>query len=321
VEVAGKINRVLEKLMPLITPMGVISGVVFPGFFVILRPYIIFIFAVMTFSGALNLRPRDLGKAASSPAPLLIFFFSAHVFMPVVVLFLSRLFFRDDSNTISGYVMVYSAPTAVTGFIWATIFRGNLALSLALIMLDTILAPIVMPGTVRLLVGTSVSIDMTGMAVSLLFMVVVPTIIGVFTNELSRGRIPALACPYLTPFSKICMLLVIAANSAAIAHQIRLDNPRLPIIVAACLCFSVLSFSTAKLASVAGRVGKDKQISLFFASGLRNTSVAMTLAINFFPPAAALPAILNILFQQIMAAFSSRLLIGKNKEAAPLPPK
>jgi hypothetical protein len=37
----------------------------------------------------------------------------------------------------------------------------------------------------------------------------------------------------------------------------------------------------------------------------------MTLAIEFFPAAAALPAVLGILFQQSLAALMSRVFFGK----------
>ena len=286
-------------------------GVVLPRVFHGLRPFVTLLFAVMTLAGALKLRARELGRAVSSPLPLLLFFFTAHVLMPLVVLFLSGLIFRNDPDTISGYVLLYSAPTAVTAFVWISIFRGDPALSLTLILLDTILAPLVVPGTVRLLLGTHISLDMIGMAVSLIFMVVVPTIIGVAVNELSRGKIPVKVSPYLNPFSKVCMVLVISANSSAVASQIHPGDGRFWIIVAACIGFSVLSFISGRLAGLAGKFGKEKQITLFFASGLRNTSAAMTLGIQFFPGPAELPTVLGIMFQQTIAAFMGRLLLGK----------
>ena len=312
VETANRINRFLEKIMPLLTPLGVIMGVTLPWVFHGLRPFVTLLFAVMTLAGALKLRARELGKAVSTPFPLLFFFFTAHVLMPLVVRTVSSLIFRNDPDTISGYVLLYSAPTAVTAFIWISIFKGDPALSLTLILLDTILAPLVVPGTVRLLLGTSISLDMMGMAISLIYMVVIPTIVGVVLNEVSRGKIPARVSPYLTPFSKLCMVLVVSANSSAVASQIHPETPRFWIIVAACIGFSALSFICGRLAGLAGKFGKDKQITLLFASGLRNTSAAMTLGIEFFPGPAALPTVLGIMFQQTIAAFMGRLLLGKN---------
>jgi predicted Na+-dependent transporter len=52
-------------------------------------------------------------------------------------------------------------------------------------------------------------------------------------------------------------------------------------------------------------------VSLFFAAGLRNITAATTIAIAYFPAAAALPTVLGILFQQTTAAIMGRLLMGK----------
>ena len=304
--------------MPVLTPLGVALGVVLPAFFLIFRPFMPWLFGTMTLAGALKLRVRELGKAASSPLPILLFFFTSRIALPVIIFFLSSLVFRNDPDTVSGYVLLFSVPTAVTGFIWVSIFRGDGALVLDLILLDAILAPLVVPGTVRLLLGTSIHMDMTGMTVSLAYMIVIPTVVGVGLNELSRGKVPAIITPYLAPLSKICLVLMISANGAAVAPQIKPDNPRMWIIIAACICFSTVGFACAKLSSLVGKLSREKQISLFFASGLRNTAAAMTLGTEFFPAAAALPSVLGIMFQQSIAAIMGRILMKEiNRENTP----
>ena len=291
-------------------------GVLLPALFINLRPFVPWLFGTMTFAGALNLRARELGKAASTPVPLLLFFTTAHIILPLAALVLSRLIFSSEPDTVSGYVLLYAAPTAVTGFIWTSIFRGDPALSLTLILLDSLAAPFVVPGTVRLLLGTNVSLNMTGMVISLIYMLLVPTIVGVGLNEFSSGKIPARISPYMRPLSKICMILVIAANSSAVAPQVRFDSLRVWIIILVCVTFSTLGLLCGKLAGLVGKFDRKRQISLFFASGLRNTSAAMTLAIDFFPAGAALPAMFGIMFQQATATVMSRLLIGKIDDRA-----
>jgi len=142
-------------------------------------------------------------------------------------------------------------------------------------------------------------------------MIAIPTVLGVTLNELSRGKIPALINPWLSPFSKLCIPFLIAASAAAVAPQVRLDNPRVWLIIACCISFSVLGFVCGKFTAMAGKLGKEKQISLFFGAGLRNTSAAMILGTQFFPASAALPSVLGIMFQQTIAAVMGRLMLGK----------
>ena len=304
-------NRFLEQAFPLLISAGVILGFALPWVFIGLRPLVPWLFGTVTLVGALKLRVRELGRTISSPIPILFFFFFARIVIPLVVFLLSSLVFRNDPDIVSGYVLLYSVPAAVTSFIWVSIFKGDPALALTLIMLDTMLAPIVVPGTVQFFLGTAITLNITGMALSLIFMVVIPTIAGVALNESSRGKIPALVTPYLAPLSKLFMVLVIAANASVVAPQIRLDNPQMWIILAACIGFIVLIFTCTRLATLAGKFNREKQISLLFTSSLRNTIAAMTLAIRYFPESAALPALLGILVQQNTAAIMGRIFFGK----------
>jgi tagaturonate reductase len=334
-----KLNSTLERSMPLLTPLGIIMGVIFSSFFINLRPFIPWLFGAMTLSGALKLKSRDLFQAVRNPLPILFFFLTAHFVMPVITMLISTLVFGNDPDTVSGYVLIYSVPTAVSSFIWVSIYRGDPALSLTMILLDSVLAPLVVPFTVRLLLGTKIILDMSGMALSLLFMVVIPTLVGVITNETSRGTIPKIVTPYLNPLAKIFLILVVSANCSAVAPQINLQNTRIWIIGVMCIVFSAMGFSLGKLTGLLGRrlgllgntskgesslgessmedTSKEKQVSLFFALGLRNISAAMILGIEFFPPAAALPAVLGIVFQQSMAALMGKLYLGKIPEEEP----
>jgi predicted Na+-dependent transporter len=316
-ELAVALNGKLERLMPVLTPSGVLLGFLFPQVFIYLRPLVSWLFAVMTLSGALKLRARDLGMAVRNPLPILLFFLSSHVLLPLAVLFITGALFAGDADTISGYVLVYAAPTAVSGFIWVSIYRGDGALALAMILLDTLAAPVVVPGTVSLLLGTRIALDMTGIAVSIILMVVIPTVVGVMVNEISRGKAPPLIVPYLNPVAKVCIVLVIAANASAVAPQVHPGDPKVWAIGALCVGLSALGYLFSKLMCILGRLGPEKKVSIFFAVGLRNISAATTIAIEFFPQAAALPAILGIVFQQTMAAVMGKLLMspGGKKDA------
>ncbi|MFP3090080.1 bile acid:sodium symporter family protein [Treponema sp. TIM-1] len=314
VESASAVNQLLNRLMPLLIPCGVLAGILFSRVFILLRPLVPWLFGVMTLSGAIKLRARDLGRAVTDPKPVLLFFLFTHGLMPGVVFLLSRLVFSGSPDIVSGYVLLFSIPTAVSGFIWVSMYGGDPALSLTIILLDTLCAPLIVPGTVTLLLGTSLILDMTGITISLFFMVVFPTIIGVLLNETSRGKIPRIISPYVSPISKLCLTLVVAANTSAIADQVRLQEPIFWLVGISCVILTALGFIGANLAGLIGRLSPAKRTTLFFAAGLRNISASATLAIEFFPEAAALPAILGMLCQQILAALLGNMLVGKQKK-------
>ncbi|MDR2069766.1 MAG: hypothetical protein LBP71_07845 [Spirochaetaceae bacterium] len=312
-ESAAAVNQLLDRLMPLLIPCGVLAGMLFPRVFIILRPWVPWLFGIMTLSGAIKLRARDLGRAVTDPKPVLLFFLFTHGFMPGLVFLVSRLVLSGSQDIVSGYVLLFSIPTAVSGFIWVSMYGGDPALSLTIILLDTLCAPLVVPGTVTLLLGTSLTLDMAGITVSLFFMVVFPTIIGVLLNETSRGKIPRIISPCVSPAAKLCLTLVVSANTAAIAVQVRPQEPVFWLVGISCVIFTALGFIGAHLTGRIGRLSPAKQTTLFFASGLRNISASATLAIEFFPEAAALPAILGMLCQQILAALLGKMFIPRRR--------
>ena len=304
------INNILGRLIPLTTPLAVTIGFLLPDIFIHLRPFVPWLFAMMTFSGALKLKATELGNAVKSPVPILLFFFTSHVLMPVAALLTSSSFFTN-TDIIAGYVILFAGPTAVSGFIWVAIFKGDKALGLTLILLDTILAPLIVPVTVYILLGSAVTIHGSGIAISLLFMIVVPTIIGVTMNETSKGKIPTIICPWFDPLAKICLMLVIAANTSAVARSIKLNDPLIWKVAILCIVLTVTGFLLAKLNGIIAKCGEEKTTSLVISGGLRNNSAVMTIAVTFFPEMTVIPTLLSIIFQQMIAAIMGRLILRK----------
>ncbi|MDR0301096.1 MAG: hypothetical protein LBI04_02150, partial [Treponema sp.] len=279
---ALKTNHYLERLIPVTTPFSIVIGFLLPSVFVVLRPYVPLLFGIMTFSGALKLRAAELGKSVRSPAPILLFFAAAHVLMPSAAMLISSLFFANN-DVVSGFVLLFSGPTAVSGFIWVLILKGDMALCLTLILLDTLLAPFVVPGSIAVLMGAKTAMDMSGIALSLLFMVVIPTIIAVTVNETSKGKVPALICPYFDPFAKICLMLVIATNASIIAPALDLTDPLIWQVAILVIALTSAGFALTKLITVIGKCRPPKDITLIISGGLRNNSAVMTIAVTFFP--------------------------------------
>jgi len=310
---AQKINYILERLIPITTPMAIVIGFLLPSFFIHLRPLVTTLFGIMTFSGALKLRPAELRTTVRSPSPILLFFFAAHIIMPVFAMAVSSLFLVNQDVT-AGFILLFSGPTAVSGFIWVSIFKGDMALGLTLILLDTLLAPIVVPGGVSLLMGTKIVMAGSSIAASLLFMIVIPTFLGVTVNEISKGKIPAVICPLFDPFAKICLMVVIATNASIIAPGVKFDNPLVWKTAVVVIAVTFTGFFIVKLTAVIGRCRSPKDISMIIAGGLRNNSAVMTIAVNFFPEAAALPTLLSIMFQQTIMAIMGKVF-SRNKQA------
>lgn len=183
------INRWLNRMMPLITPVSIIIGVICGSSlssFTYLSPWL---FAFMTFAGSISLGFKDFMNVLKKPFPLIICLFILHLAMPLIAMAFGYLLYSGDIYMITGLILASSIPTGVSSFVWVSIYKGNIALTLSIILIDTMLAPFIVPGILSLLIGADVQLDVASMMSSLFWMIVVPSLIGMILNEWSKGAI------------------------------------------------------------------------------------------------------------------------------------
>ena len=301
--------------MPILTPTGVIIGLLIFRFFQPLKPVVTPLFAFLTLVNGMGVSIFDFPRVLRRPRPIFLFMLCVYIIFPLTVTAAARLLFSSSPDTVTGFILLYAIPTAVVGCVWSGIYNGNAALSLAMLIIGTLLSPVATPYTVRILAASHIEIDTAGMMLSLLWMVVIPSIAGIAINFATKGECTKHAVPCLKPFTKIALLLVIAINSSQVAEDLlaSLSWTYLPQF-AASFAFAFMGFIIAHAVAKLGRLDRKDMVSMTFASGMKNISAAMVIAIDFFPPAAVLPIIFGIVLQQSTCALSAHILFGRKPE-------
>lgn len=300
--------------MPVLTPTGVLLGLILGTSVSPMKPSVTWLFAFLTFSGALGISTSSFLKVVKRPKNILVFFLGTNIIMPIIAWTLASLFFGSDPAVVTGYVLLLSIPTAVSGYIWSAIYKGDGALSLTLILISTTLAPLLTPFTISLLTQSSVSIDSISMMLSMLKMVVIPSLVGVSLNSLTKGGVTVHLAPALRPFSKIALFVIVIINTSLVSERLVADASWTYIPIALLCAF--LAISGYPIAYTLGRLAKvsyEENISITFATSMRNISAALILSIQFFPAKTALPVIFGIVFQQTICAFMGHYLFGQKR--------
>ena len=302
--------------MPVLTPLGVVVGLLLGNrieAWGALTPYL---FAALTFVGGLGISARQFTTVIKRPKALAVFVLGSIILMPLVGWLFATLAFPSNAEIRTGIILLTAIPTAITGYIWSSIYQGNEPLSLTIILIGTLLAPLTTPLIVRVLAGSTVDIDSGGMMVSLLTMVVIPTALGSFINTASRGRVNTAITPSLKPFSKLALFLIIIINTARVSEQLMANLSASYIGIA--LTSLVLAVSSYPLSAGLARLfrfERSEAVSLTFSISMRNISAALVLAIQYFSPTAALPVIFGIVFQQSTAALMASLMFGSTSSS------
>lgn len=302
--------------MPLITPTSVALGLVLSHRAAGLSGWVPWIFAWITFAGSLNLNFRDVKKTLRQPGPMIAFLLVLHVAMPLYAWGAGHLFFPGDPLTMTGLVLLLSIPTGVVSLMWVTIYKGNTALTLTMILLDTMLSPFLVPYALSVLVGARVEMDVLGMMTGLWWMVVCPSIVGMALNQATRGGLKRAWGPAMAPFSKLGLAAVIVINSAVIAPYFTELSFRVVGIAAVCMGVVVVGYLAGYAVSRLCGWDRETTVAMTFNCGMRNISAGAVLAIQYFPPPVALPVIIGMLFQQMTASLFAHLLFRRSESKA-----
>lgn len=308
-----KLNKKFEKIMAFITPTAVLIALIFGKYFVPLKPLVNILFGLMTFFGAMKISAEDMKAAFKKPLFIVAYVIASFLIMPLFAQVISKTLFSNSIIVGSGYNLVRAVPTAVVGSVWATMFNGNLAVSLAILLIDTLLAPAITPFMLKIYTGTAVQLDTFGMMKSLCFMVVIPFILGIIFNHFFKKQIKETIGPITNPISKILFFVEIIINVSQVSQRIVSEASwDYALVIVAALILSILGFITGHVVSRVMRQQKKEDISITFAVALRNTNAALVLAIGFLPELAALPIIFSIVIQQTLAAIMGKVIFKEN---------
>lgn len=306
------LNKFIQRWMPVLTPLSLVIGVLLEKIgthFLFLVPLL---FAVMTFISSLNLKFRDIKVFKQYPKTILFMIAFLHILMPLWAFFLAELIFDDRLLTI-GFLISVAVPTGVTSVIWVTISKGNLPLSLAIILIDTLLAPILMPLILHLVVGESISLNTSALIFDLIWMIVLPSILGILVNEWTKGKLFEQYGKPMSLISKICLFAIIMINSSAIAPYVKTIDLELAKVIAVVLFLAVSGYVFSLLLGRLFWKSEADQATFVFNGGMRNIAVGVVIATTYFPSKVAMPVVFGMLFQQVLASIFYKIIQKKSE--------
>ncbi|MDG5787228.1 bile acid:sodium symporter family protein [Evansella sp. AB-P1] len=301
-----KLNAFLQKWMPIITPTTVVLGVTVFTFVQTYSFLVTWIFAFISFASCLGLNIKEIKKAMSKPLQIVACIALIQVLIPAVAFGAGHLFFSGDPDTITGLLLAFIIPTGVVSLMWVSIYNGNRALTLSIVLVNTMISPIVVPLTLSLLVGNQVQMDTFGLMSGLFWMIVAPSILGIIITKVI-GENTKKVSSTLAPFSKLGVIFVILINAAVVSPYFTSIDGRV-ILIGTIVFF--IACGGYLIGLITARIfGWDKAvaISFMFNSGMRNNGAGAALAVTYFPPSVAFPIVLAILFQQFLASVSGKI--------------
>ena len=288
--------------MQVIVPICVVLGVLLPHQIGVLKPIVPTLFAFMTFQGALSNTFRQVVEVFRRPLHLILALLVSSIVIPLAAHTLGSLLFGSNPNLVCGIVLEYSVPVAVTAFMWISMFGGNGPLALTIILTSSVISPVTIPFTLKLLLGATVSIDVPSMMKNMTFMIAVPAVLGIVVNELTHGWGHEKLSPTLSPACKFMMMGVIASNSTAMSPYVLHMNSERLLVALFILCFAIGGFAVGLLAARLLHLPYSETTTMTFTCGMRKISSGAVIATQYFPGEVVFPVMCGTLFQQVLAS-------------------
>lgn len=302
------LNTWMTPKMPLLILGALALGLLFPDQIGLLCPAVSALMMFQTFANSLGSSVQDLGRVLSHPKPVLITMLSLHLLMPLAALGIGSMCFPDQPLYTLSLVLMEGSPAAVSSLIWMTIGGGSTGICLSTVLLDSLLSPLILPLTLRLLCGTMVALDTLGLIKSLMVMVVIPAAAAMFLCRVwGRERCSHLKTQLALP-SKLVLLLIVSANVTRCADSLRHLNISLALLVCCSLVMRVLGLTIGFGISRLFRLPYDTGLAVSVNSGMRNNSAAATLAAQYFPSDVVFAPSVSPVLSQLSVSLAVRLL-------------
>lgn len=130
---------------------------------------------------------QDFAGVIKMPKGVLIGVICQFTIMPLVGVSLA-LAFGFPPEIAAGIVLIGSSPSGVASNVMAFLAKGNLALSVTLTAIATLIAPIMTPFLMQTFAGQFIPIDFYSMMMSIIKMIIIPIAAGLLFNRIFRGK-------------------------------------------------------------------------------------------------------------------------------------
>ncbi len=167
---------------------------------------------IIMFGMGTELSLRDFGNVVRMPRGIIIGIICQYTIMPFVGFAISRLF-NFPNEIAAGIILIGCCPSGLASNVMSYLARANLALSVSVTTISTLLAPLLTPLLMKMLASSYVEINFWAMVWDITKIVIIPIVAGLIFNYYLHGKFKWLdkAMPYFSMFGIAMVLVVITA--------------------------------------------------------------------------------------------------------------
>ncbi|TKV29254.1 bile acid:sodium symporter family protein [Arthrobacter sp. NamB2] len=289
--------RIAVTLFPLLILAGGVAAVLTPGTFTGLGALVNPLLGVIMFGMGLTLTPVDFALIGKRPIPVVIGVVAQYMIMPLLGWGVSMALGLPPALA-AGVILVGCCPGGTASNVVSYLARGDVALSVAMTSVSTILAPFLTPLLTLWLAGRYMPVDAAAIGLSILQIVLIPVLVGLavryFLPRLVERLLPAL--PWISVAAITVVVIAVVSGSAGIIFSAGL------LVFAAVVLHNglgyALGYGAARLFGLPTAARRTTAIEV----GMQNSGLAAGLARTYLTPEAALPGAIFSVWHNLSGA-------------------
>ena len=263
---------------------------------------------LIMFGMGLTLSPQDFKVVFSHPRDVVIGCIAQYTVMPFVA-WLLVMTFNLPKELAVGVILVGCCPGGTASNVITYLAKGELALSVGMTAVSTLLAPVMTPLLVLALAGTMVEVDTVGMLLSIVYVVIAPIAAGLicqkFLPNLTRS-----VTDYLPAFSTIVIALVVGIVVSHSAERLLTGGL---VVILVVMLHNLIGLSLGYAISRWLGMPFKKCVAVSIEVGMQNSGLASALAVMHFAafPLASVPGAIFSVWHNLSGALIAKFYASR----------
>ncbi|MEE3340348.1 MAG: bile acid:sodium symporter family protein [Hallerella sp.] len=278
------------------------------GFWISLKA-VNYLLMVVMFGMGLTMKLDDFKVVFTQPKDVLIGCLAQFTVMPLLAFSLGKIF-GLEAGLLAGVILVGTCPGGTSSNVITYMSKGNVALSVGMTSVNTLLSPIVTPAITYLLLRTSVKVDMLAMCLSILQVVILPIALGFVVNKFAK-KFVSKVIDILPVVSVIAICLIV---STVVSHNAEKILTTGAIVFVVVILHNLLGYACGFGLGKVLKMDMPKTKALTVEIGMQNSGLATSLANTAFPSLAmaTVPGAIFSVWHNISGAILANIL--RNRE-------
>lgn len=237
-----------------------------------------YLLMIVMFGMGLTLKLEDFKLVFTRPKDIIIGCIAQFTIMPLLAWLLGTIF-HLDAALLAGVILVGTCPGGTSSNVITYLSKGDVALSVGMTSINTLLAPFLTPAITYLLLRTTVTVDPVSMFLSIIKVVIIPIALGFIINKLF-GKFTQKLVKVLPSISVIAICLIVASVVSHNSEKIMTTGAIVFVVV---ILHNLLGYACGLGIGSLLHLNISKKKALSIEIGMQNSGLATSLAGTAFP--------------------------------------